>query len=601
MFDRGSRVSYGMLAGVYVLLAVLDLIALGLIATAVGGDHLRRPAAAVVELPSPLAGILEAFGGPDRVSLVEVVTAALALFALRSFLSALTTRRATRFLGRLDADLGRRVIAQELRRPWVESISRRRGDVVRDLTEGPSQVSQQFLGSLLEAWSEVVVLAVAVAVLVVSRPAVTGVAVVYFGAVGVVLARRVRLRATTEGKKAYDARGDTIASISQALDAYKELEVRQRTFAFARHAADRYDEFAKAYARNEWLYEFARFFLEFTLALGLLLIAGVGALVSGADTAIGTLVLFAAAGFRAIPALHRLQVVGGRVRFRAPYVDAFVTLLQGEPGMMTPGPAGSDPGVPGDPAATLQREVEIRGLSIRYPGAAADALRDVSLSIRAGTRVALVGPSGAGKTTLADSLLGLLPVGAETVFIDGADVASMLGAWRRSVGYVPQEIAVIDDSIAANVALGWFGSDIDEPRVWRALERAQADGFVRALPDGIATNVGERGVRLSGGEAQRIGIARALYVDPQLLVLDEATSSLDVETEAAVTGALSGLHGTTTVLVIAHRLSTVRDADAIFYLEDGRLVCSGPFDHVAREVPRFAEHARLSGLGLAPE
>lgn len=585
-----------MLAGVYAMLAVLDLVALGLIATAVGGDHLRRPAAAVVELPGPLAGLLEAVGGPERVSLVEVVTAALALFALRSLLSALTTRRATRFLGRLDADLGRRVIAQELRRPWLDSISRRRGDVVRDLTEGPSQVSQQFLGSLLEAWSEIVVLVVAVAVLVVSRPTVTGVAVVYFGAVGVVLARRVRQRATTEGQKAYDARGDTIASLSQALDAYKELEVRQRTFAFARHAADRYSEFAQAYARNEWLYEFARFFLEFTLAIGLLLIAGVGALVSGADTAIGTLVLFAAAGFRAVPALHRLQVVGGRVRFRAPYVDAFVTLLREEPGMVTDEPTDPDSAALDGPVVVLERELEVRGLSIRYPGSATEALSGVSLSIRAGTRVALVGPSGAGKTTLADSLLGLLPVGAQTVFIDGADVEQGLRAWRRSVGYVPQEIAVIDDSIAANVALGWFGSEIDEPRVWRALERAQADGFVRALPDGIATNVGERGVRLSGGEAQRIGIARALYIDPQLLVLDEATSSLDVETEAAVTAALSGLHGTTTVLVIAHRLSTVRDADVIFYLEDGRLVCSGSFDHVAREVPRFAEHARLSGL-----
>lgn len=601
VFDRASRVTYGAFAVVYTILATLDLVALGLIATAVGGDHLRRPAAADVELPGPLAGLVHALGGPRHVSLVGLVTVALALFALRSLLSAWTTWRATRFLGRLDADLGRRVIAQELRRPWLDRMRQRRGDVVRDLTEGPSQVSQQFLGSLLEAWSEVVVLMVAIAVLAVSRPTITAFAVVYFGVVGIVLAHRVRRRATDEGERAYRARGDTIASLTQALDAYKELEVRQRTFAFARHASDRYGEFARAYARNEWLYEFARFFLEFTLALGLLLIAGVGALVSGADSAIGVLVLFAAAGFRAVPALHRLQVVGGRVRFRAPYVDAFVTLLHEDLHEVTdavPEPQGSvfAGSEVSETSTGLADALEVRGLSIRYPDAAEEALRDVSLTIRAGTRVALVGPSGAGKTTLADSLLGLLSIAPGTVFMDGADLVDILGRWRRSVGYVPQQIAVIDESIAANVALGWFDSEIDERRVWSALERAQADEFVRSLPDGIATPVGDRGVRLSGGEAQRIGIARALYVDPQFLVLDEATSSLDVETEAAVTAALSNLHGSTTVLVIAHRLSTVRDADEVFYLEDGTLVCSGPFEHVARTVPRFAEHARLAGL-----
>lgn len=605
VFDRPSRITYGAFASLYAILAALDLVALGLIATAVGGDRLRRSAAAEVELPGPLAGVVESLGGPRRISLVEIVTVALALFALRSLLSAWTTWRAARFLGRLDADLGRRVIGQELRRPWLERARRRRGDVIRDLTEGPSQVSQQFLGSLLEAWSKVVVLAVAVAVLTVSQPAVTAIAVAYFGIVGVAVARQVRRRATEEGQRAYGARGDTIASISQALDAYKELEVRQRTFAFAHRASNRYREYARAYARNEWLYEFSRFFLEFTLALGLLLIAGVGAMVSGADSVIGVLVLFAAAGFRAIPALHRLQVVGGLIRFRAPYVDAFVTLLQED----LPGLADEDAGsegvkraesAPNGPATGLRGALEVRGLSIRYPNATADALHDVSLTIRVGTRIAVVGPSGAGKTTLADSLLGLLPIAPGTVFVDDIDLVTMLSHWRRSVGYVPQQIALIDDSIAANVALGWFGTEIDEQAVWSALERAQVADFVRSLPDGLETEVGDRGVRLSGGEAQRIGIARALYIDPQFLVLDEATSSLDVETEAAVTAALSDLHGSTTVLVIAHRLSTVRDADEVFYLEEGRLVCSGSFEDVTRAAPRFADHARLSGLTGTP-
>jgi ABC-type multidrug transport system fused ATPase/permease subunit len=235
-------------------------------------------------------------------------------------------------------------------------------------------------------------------------------------------------------------------------------------------------------------------------------------------------------------------------------------------------------------------------LCVTYPHNEKPALQDVTLDITPGSRAALVGPSGSGKTTLADAVLGLLPLASGAITIGGTDIFDVLPDWRQSVGYVPQDVVIIDDTVAANVALGWAGEQIDPVRVKWALEKSQAVQFVSELPHGIDTFLGERGTRISGGQRQRIGIARALYTRPTFLVLDEATSALDVETERMVMDAIDRLHGDITVLVIAHRLSTVRSADLVVYLEGGEVRAHGSFTEVVGVEPHFAEHARLSGL-----
>lgn len=594
LFDRRTRRRLWRFALAYVALAILDFLALALIATALGSGKLDQPATARVELPQPLRWLVQELHGAATVPLVTVVAIALGVFAIRSLLSALVTRRSLRFLGRLDGELGTEAIARELRLPWIDRIRRARSDVIRDITDGPNIIVQDFLGSLLLAWGEVLTLLAVIVVLAAADPAATAVTVLYFGAILWVLTSRVRSRAGAEGKRAFQARGKSIATLNQALDAYKELLVRQRTGAFAERAGAWYRTFADSRAEAEWLFSFTRFYLEAALMLGLAIVTAVAAALRGTEGAVGVLVLFAAGGFRALPALHRFQVLAARLRVRMPYVGAIVAILDvagdDEPVADAPGAA------PEGPRAALDRRLEIRDLSITYPGAKATALRHVDLDVAAGTRLAVVGPSGAGKTTLADALLGLLPVPDGCVFADGVDVGRDLEAWRRAVGYVPQQVTLVDDTIGANVALGWFGTDIDEDAAWSALERAHAATFVRSLPDQLATTVGEQGVRLSGGERQRIGIARALFHNPTFLVLDEATSALDVSTEAAITETLAGLHGSVTILVIAHRLATVRDADVVVYLEDGEVRAIGSFADVTSAEPRFAEQARLAGL-----
>jgi ABC-type multidrug transport system fused ATPase/permease subunit len=220
----------------------------------------------------------------------------------------------------------------------------------------------------------------------------------------------------------------------------------------------------------------------------------------------------------------------------------------------------------------LQSDIRLAGVSYAYPSAATRALDDLTLRIRKGESIGFVGPSGSGKSTLVDVVLGLLAPTAGQVLVDGENIQDNLRAWQDQIGYVPQSIYLTDDTLRRNVAFGLANEAIDDAAVRRAIRAAQLEEFVASLPDGLETLVGERGIRLSGGQRQRIGIARALYHDPAVLVLDEATSALDTATESGVMQAVTALHGSKTILIVAHRLSTVAHCDRLCRLEQGRIV-----------------------------
>ncbi|HEY0301901.1 MAG TPA: ABC transporter ATP-binding protein, partial [Rhizomicrobium sp.] len=243
-----------------------------------------------------------------------------------------------------------------------------------------------------------------------------------------------------------------------------------------------------------------------------------------------------------------------------------------------------------DAPIAFRAALSLEQVSYTYPEGAAPALSDVTLTIRRGEALAVFGPTGAGKSTLIDLVVGLLPPSSGRVTVDGLDLAGREVTWRRHVGYVPQSIVLLDDSLRRNVALGIPPHEIDAQRLAAALRIAQLDTFVAGLPAGLDTALGERGVRLSGGERQRIGIARALYHDPDVVVLDEATAALDAATEAALTDALRALHGSKTVLLISHRLATVRACYRIAVVSDGRLLDCATYDEL---LARSAEFRRI--------
>lgn len=241
-------------------------------------------------------------------------------------------------------------------------------------------------------------------------------------------------------------------------------------------------------------------------------------------------------------------------------------------------------------------EVTLTNVSLTYPGADRPALDDITLQVPAGSSVGIVGTSGAGKSTLADVVLGVLEPDGGQVKVGGLAPQASIAQWPGSIAYVPQTVLLANDTVRANVALGLPPAAIDDELAWEALARAHLADYLREQRGGLETHVGESGLKLSGGQRQRLGIARALYSRPLLLVLDEATSALDAETEFGISRMITELEGSVTTIVIAHRLSTVRNVDLLVYLEKGRIAAYGAFEQVRSVVPALDKQARLMGL-----
>jgi ABC-type multidrug transport system fused ATPase/permease subunit len=376
-----------------------------------------------------------------------------------------------------------------------------------------------------------------------------------------VVRRKVRRYGITQQAE----QSQRIKSINQGLGGIKEIKVLGREGYFAQAFAGHERAFAEVSRYAMVLNQMPRLFME-TVAFSALFLGVAGVLLAGGQTAtlLPTLALFAVAAVRLMPSANRILGSITRISYYRPSIDVVCADAQA-------GPAEVPTRMP---TATVgfERDITLRSMYYTYPGAKTPSLQGVDLTIPKGASVALMGPSGAGKTTLADIILGLLQPGSGQVLVDGVDVREMTGAWQRHLGYIPQTIYLSDDSIRRNVAFGIPDALIDDKRVWAALALAQLKTYVEALPDGLDAVVGERGVSLSGGQRQRVGIARALYHDPDVLVLDEATSALDADTEREIAQAIDSLAGRKTLIIIAHRQATIEKCSLRFQLHNGKVV-----------------------------
>lgn len=360
--------------------------------------------------------------------------------------------------------------------------------------------------------------------------------------------------------------------VQEGLTGVKEVKVRGCEDEFISNFRIHSDAVARM-ATFQWLVEQTPRPLFETLSIATLFLLTVVMIWDGkpVQALVPVLGLYATVAFRMLPSINQATIAIQRLRHAQPMITSLRQHLALEQSL--------PPHQPSAPI-TFKTCIEVRNLNYRYPGTNEDALQNIDITISHGTAIGLVGSSGAGKSTLLDVLLGLLPPASGRVLVDGISIMENLPGWQRIVGYVPQSIYLVDASIRRNVAFGVHENSINDDAVLRALETARLDEFVRTLPLGVESIVGERGVRLSGGQRQRLAIARALYHDPQVLVLDEATSALDIETEREVKAAVETLHGTKTLIVVAHRLDTVAGCDVLYRLEGGKIVRSGSFDEV---------------------
>ena len=337
----------------------------------------------------------------------------------------------------------------------------------------------------------------------------------------------------------------------------------------------------------------SKYVIETATIFGAVVISAIQFVTQDATHAVATLSVFLAAGTRIAPALLRIQQGAMQIKNSkgnaSPTLDLIDSLNDSriEHGEVNPLDVEHN---------GFDSSIEISNLSVRYPEKAEPAVEGINLSVAPGALVAVVGPSGAGKTSLIDALLGVIIPNSGYVRISHTDPLNAFSKWPGAVSYVPQDVLIINGTIRENVALGYPLMEASDKLVINAIKLAQLEDLVSSLPLGLETQVGDRGTNLSGGQRQRLGIARALFTQPKLLVLDEATSALDAETEKAISDALLELKGETTVVLIAHRLSTVQHADEIFYLENGKLTARGKFEDLRKLNAQFDLQAKLMGL-----
>jgi ABC-type multidrug transport system fused ATPase/permease subunit len=285
------------------------------------------------------------------------------------------------------------------------------------------------------------------------------------------------------------------------------------------------------------------------------------------DNLLSVLAVFAVAAFRMLPCFNSISAYISNMLFEKSSVDAvYNDIIE----MEKLGEKKHE--VRKSEIIEFNHSITIQDLTYKYPETEKNILQDVSFEIFKNQSIGFMGESGAGKSTLIDIILGVLPISEGKICVDNVDIHENLSAWHNAVGYIPQSIYLMDDTIRNNVAFGIFEDEISDEQLWKALEEAQIADFVRELPDGLNTEIGDRGVRISGGQRQRLGIARALYHDPPILVFDEATSALDNETEKALMEAINGLKGKRTMLIIAHRLHTIENCDVIYEVKEGKVL-----------------------------
>jgi ATP-binding cassette, subfamily B, bacterial PglK len=477
------------------------------------------------------------------------------------------------------AKLSTRLAAGYLRLPYAFHLRRSSAELVRNAHQTVEELAKQcFLQVILVIGESIVILGLLIVMLVLA-PLGTLFAVVIVGGAALLLLKVVQPRLKRLGGKAQEMRKQTLASLQQSLYGIRDIKI----LGSEQHFEELYEKNRRQLARTLYLKgtvgDTPKHVTETALVGFILMLFAFSILTDvGSEQLLATLGLFAYAGMRMMPSLN--QIVSGLNNIR--FAHAAVDQVYGDL-LLVEQVERPDPGA----AITFDDELRLDDVSFTYEETDHPAVSDVNLGIRPGEVVGICGPTGGGKTTLTDLITGILPPTTGTVTVDGVDLQTATPGWFRKLGVVPQMVFLVDDTLRRNIALGVKDADIDEEALAEAVRLSQLDEFIQRLPQGLETEVGERGVRVSGGQRQRVAIARALYRRPEVLIFDEGTSALDNTTESILISSLERLRGTHTILLVAHRLSTVRNCDRIVYLEAGRIRGIGSYEQLLDESAGF--------------
>lgn len=593
LLTRPEKIRLALVAIIQFFLGLLDLVGVAAIATlgalSVRGVQSQQPGDTV----GKILDLLHLSNLNFRSQAMIIALLAALLLISKTILSVILTRRVNLFLSRRSARLSGDLIEKAFAHSYLFLKSYSQQELLFALTAGVNALTIGVMAPSVALIADVSLLLIMSSGLLFVEPILTVCSFFVFGSVAVLLHKSLIRRASTLGNLDTELNITSTSSIVELLSTYRESVVQGSI----PQQVDRIKEVRKSLASTSaemsFMPNISKYVMEVTLILSGLFLGAFAFALGDAVHAIATLVLFLAAGFRIAPAILRIQqgliVINASIASAQPTMDiaSRLSIIEANPIKVE---------VVRNEKILTPVKIEIQNLSYRYPGQREDFFSNLNLRIEPGDAVAIVGPSGAGKTTLVDLLLGILEPSSGEINLDELKSSLLCSSRPGDVAYVPQNSFLINSSLYKNVILGLDETEVPEALVIDALRQANLLDFAMELPNKLDQFIGDSGIQLSGGQKQRLGLARAFVTKPRLLVLDEATSALDAETEDQINRTLVNLKGKVTVIVIAHRLATLRSMDRVIYMDNGKILGDASFDSLRATIPDFDHQAKLMGL-----
>lgn len=527
----------------------------------------------------------------EKIIYVGVIAAV--ILVLKTITSLYLTKRTLYFLSRRSAELSSilstKFLSQRLPDVQLKSIQ----EVNYSLINGPSIITVGIIGGVVSLISDISLLIILLSGLFYVDVLIAFLTLVVFGLIGTILYFMLRVKVRRFGILESQNSIETSEKIYEAIASYREIFVKNRRNFYSQEIRNLRFRGAKLVADNSFYQGLSKYVIEVTVVLGALAISAIQLSIHTPEHAVAVLGIFLAASTRIAPAVLRAQQgflgLTQNIGAASPTLQLIDRLSKVVINKIESAPLNFM-------HEGFSAEIQAYDLMFTFSSRNIPTIDKVNLKIKKGEIVSIVGPSGAGKTTLVDLMLGLIMPDSGDINISGVQPIEAINKWSGAITYVPQDINIINGTIRDNIIMGYSNNEVIEGYIQNAINIAKLNDFISSLPEGIDTEVGARGTKISGGQRQRLGIARAMFTNPSMVVFDEATSALDANTEEDINKSIQDIKGKVTVIIIAHRLSTVRNSDTVIYLDKGKILASGKFEDVRNQIPDFDKQAKLMGL-----